>query len=289
MYIIFHSRDLDGFSSGAIGKRYYPNATLIPWDYGEPIPEIPEGESLIVVDVSFPMEQMEKYAQGRKMLWVDHHASSIKEYEEYFEGESSFDAYIKIGKAACELMWEYLYPKEEMPLAIQLLGSYDVWRNENKEYWDKLIVPFQYGMRLKCNSVDTFPMILFGTDDQSNPTEESVEFARVTFQEGKLVLAYQKTMNQNACKCAFEATIKGYRAICLNVGGANSQVFDSVWDPEKYDLMVPFIWTGKFWKASLYTTKTDIDCSVIAKSLGGGGHKQAAGFEIDDIFVILKQ
>ncbi len=33
---IYHSADLDGFTSGAIIKRKYPNAKMIGYDYGNP-------------------------------------------------------------------------------------------------------------------------------------------------------------------------------------------------------------------------------------------------------------
>ena len=34
---------------------------------------------------------------------------------------------------------------------------------------------------------------------------------------------------------------------------------------------------------SLYSTREDVDCGAIAKSLGGGGHKGAAGFICDEL------
>jgi oligoribonuclease NrnB/cAMP/cGMP phosphodiesterase (DHH superfamily) len=40
---------------------------------------------------------------------------------------------------------------------------------------------------------------------------------------------------------------------------------------------------------SLYTTKDEVDCSIIAKSNGGGGHKKAAGFRVEDISKIFSQ
>jgi hypothetical protein len=77
---------------------------------------------------------------------------------------------------------------------------------------------------------------------------------------------------------------KAYRCICLNTPLFSSQSFDSVYDTEKHDLMVPFakMANGK-WKVSLYSTKPEIDCGVIAKTFGGGGHKGAAGFICDKL------
>jgi len=53
--------------------------------------------------------------------------------------------------------------------------------------------------------------------------------------------------------------------------------------------MMPFQFDGKKWTISLYTTKDEIDCSVIAKSNGGGGHKKAAGFQVEDISKVFSQ
>jgi len=37
------------------------------------------------------------------------------------------------GSAGCELTWEYLFPNEKMLRFVKLLGSYDVWCNDDKK------------------------------------------------------------------------------------------------------------------------------------------------------------
>jgi len=39
---------------------------------------------------------------------------------------------------------------------------------------------------------------------------------------------------------SFEIEFEGYRAICANKLMANSQLFDSVWDSDRHDLMIQF-------------------------------------------------
>jgi nanoRNase/pAp phosphatase (c-di-AMP/oligoRNAs hydrolase) len=58
-------------------------------------------------------------------------------------------------------------------------------------------------------------------------------------------------------------------------------MFDTV--EEDYDIMMPFVFDGKRWTVSLYTKKKDIDVSELAKKHGGGGHRQAAGFQCDQL------
>lgn len=283
MICIYHSKDLDGYCSGAIVKRKYPDAIMIGYDYGQELDmfNIPEGRKIIMIDVSLPMPEMLKLAQhsGYQLTWIDHHISAINDYKAFVgEGETFLTAVLENGISACEGGWKHLFPDEFMPTAVKLLGEYDTWRNQDKDRWDNAIMPFQYGMRMFCQSAETFPQELLDWYDivTDNPVYKIIH-------EGKLILSYQKTQNERACKIAFETVFEGLRAICLNNGGANSQVFESVYDESKHDVMIPFIFTGKHWTFSLYTTKDDVDCSVIAKSKGGGGHKKAAGFQLKEL------
>lgn len=282
MICIYHNKDLDGYCSGAIVKRKFPDAKMIGWDYGQPIPftEMPLGEDIILIDISFPMIDMFNLSEAaNSFTWIDHHISAINEFNAFPpEGKGSIVAVLEDGISACEGGWKYLFPNEEMPTAVKLAGEYDTWRNKDKFRWDNAILPFQFGMRMICSSPDTFPSDLFDHYDivTDNPVYKVIH-------DGKLILAYQKTQNERACKSSFEIEFDGLRAICLNNGGANSQVFDSVYDESKHDVMIPFVFTGKHWTFSLYTTKDGVDCSVIAKSKGGGGHKKAAGFQLKEL------
>lgn len=280
---VYHNRDLDGFTSGAIIKKKYPEAKMVGYDYGMPFEQEVTGEPIIMADVSLPMKTMVKIAQlsNWQLTWIDHHISAINDYKEFVgEGESFCNAILENGIAACEGTWKHLFPDKEMPLAVKLLGEYDTWRNSDKQRWDNEILPFQFGMRLYCNSVDSFPVEVF----------ENEELVRQIIHEGLTVLKYQSQVNELQCKKAsFETEFNGLRAICLNGGGFNSDVFKSVYDESKHDIMIPFQFDGKKWTISLYTTKDEVDCSVIAKANDGGGHKKAAGFQVEDISKIFSQ
>lgn len=277
MICIYHSKDLDGYCSGAIVKLKYPDAKLIGYDYGQefPLEEIPEGEPIIMIDVSLPMHMMaylSKYS-GYQLTWIDHHISAISDYKNH--DHMGINAVLENGVAACEGGWKYLFPDIEIPEAVKLLGEYDTWRNGDKKRWDERIMPFQYGMRMVCSSAETFPNDVIGFGGMAGINK--------IIDNGDLILEYQKVQNERACKSAFEVNFEGVRGIALNNGGANSQVFASVYDESKHDVMIPFVFTGKHWTFSLYTTKDEVDCSVIAKSKGGGGHKKAAGFQLPEL------
>lgn len=281
---IYHKRDFDGYCSGAIIKYKFPEAKLVGADYGEPLGVDVTGEDVIMSDVSFDMEVMQDIAtKSKSFVWIDHHISAIQKYGEYTKNNNlRCDVKLENGRAACELTWEYLFPDIEMPLAIKILGEYDTWRNQDKERWDNIIMPFQYGMRSKYYGADDFPIGLF--DINQEPVKAVYEIIQV----GKIILDYQKRQNTINCRKSFTAEIGKYRAICLNGSGFSSQTFESVYDEKKHDIMVPFQYDGEKWIVSFYTTKDDVDCSELAKSFGGGGHKQASGAQTDDINKIIK-
>lgn len=277
MICIYHSRDLDGYCSGAIVKHKYPNAKLIGFDYGQQLPMdlIQPNEPIIMIDVSMPMSDMEQLAKhsGWQLTWIDHHISAINDYKSFVgDGESFCKAVLENGISACEGAWKYLFPNKETPIAVLLLGEYDTWRNGDKERWDNEIMPFQWGMRTICGSPETFPEYLFSN-------EGYLEILKT----GRIILEYQKQQYARAAKASFEITFEGLRAICINAGGGNSSMFETVYDESKHDIMIPFFFGGKHWTFSLYTTKDEIDCSIIAKLKGGGGHKKAAGFQTKEL------
>lgn len=277
MIIVYHSRDLDGYTSGAILKKRFPEAQLIGYDYGQSLPELLPGEDIIMVDVSFPMDDLFRIAkESKSFTWIDHHISSMQDfYNRQAEAPKQLSVVLFDGLAACENAWNWAYPDEEMPYIVTLLGMYDTWRNKDKIFWDEVIMPFQFGMRMMCTSPESFPNELFNVMDGSE-VKDIVDL-------GGYILKYQKEQNaRHAKNNAFAFVWKEHRILAMNGSGFNSQAFEAVYNPEKHDIMMPFVYNGSYWNFSLYTEK-DIDCSLLAKSMGGGGHKKAAGFKVTEL------
>ena len=106
--------------------------------------------------------------------------------------------------------------------------------------------------------------------------------------DGELLLNYIRQDNEKYCRAAaFETRLDGLLCIAINKMLTNSQLFDSVWDPEEYDAMLTFGHRQGAWTVSLYSTREDVDCSSVCKARGGGGHKGAAGFQCQELPFIL--
>lgn len=281
MKCFFHSSDLDGHCSGAIVKDKFPACEMLGIDYGQPFPfdKIAPGESVYMVDFCLqPFDDMERLNSMCSLHWIDHHANGSIDEATSRGFLASGGQSLAVGKAACELVWGYLYPDDTaLPLAVYLLGRYDIWKHDE----DQRILPFQYGMRQFEN---TWPD---NHDFWNSMFAAGNNECGAVARDGELLLAYEGNQNAKFCKAyAFETELNGNRAICANRGLTNSKVFDSVYDPKKHELMITFVRlkppAGK-WTVSLYSTRNDVDCGEIAKSFGGGGHKGAAGFQCEQL------
>lgn len=272
---VFHEADNDGRCSAAIVKRKYPDIELVGWDYGKEIPwnKIKETDELILVDLSFqPYDLMKKVTDLTKLIWIDHHITSINYYR---ENKIPGTIILEKGIGACVLTWEYYFPDNKVPYSVQLLGEYDVWNLTNIH-----TMPFQYGMKIQ----DTNP----GSSIWNNIFE--MTSLDTIINEGYIILKYiENTYKDLAEKYAYEKEIDGLKFLVANNPHRTSQYFDAIWDIRKYDGVISYFWTGDYWNVSLYTSKESIDVSKIAEKYGGGGHKKAAGFQVDDISFLIKK
>jgi oligoribonuclease NrnB/cAMP/cGMP phosphodiesterase (DHH superfamily) len=250
---------------------------LIGINYGESFPwdRIAPREPVLMVDFSLqPFSDMVRLRElTDALVWVDHHKTALADAHAAEWTLKHVPGIREVGIGACVLLWRYLFPNEPVPRAVQLLGEYDVW-----DHHDPDCLPFQYGARL-LDLDPVHPLWLPLLSDAGNLVKRTVE-------DGRIVMRYQAQQNEGHAKClCFDAELDGLRLIAANAGPTNSQFFDSVWDPKRYDAMCVFQYRPKSqkWTISLYTDKPDVDVSEVAKAHGGGGHKGAAGFQLSHV------
>jgi uncharacterized protein len=307
----YHKADLDGVCSAAIVKHFVPECELygidyvdeFPWDKIEgttcqgdgetcdaQTPRECEGQKRIVYMVDFSLNNptdMKRLHELAELVWIDHHKTAMEACT-----TPGICGIRVVGQAACELCWEWFtgsWPVKNLPEPVRLLGRYDVW-DRNDSGWATRILPFQYGMRSEAgayvpDSVLWQVFVLGGLPADGFPAQlREGEFVEKTTMRGGAILRFMEQQNAQVAKAGvFPYTLQAggteYHALCLNTPLFSSQGFDSVWCPDKYDLMLAFAMTAAgSWKVSLYSDKPAIDCGAIAKHFGGGGHKGAAGF-----------
>lgn len=283
---IFHAGDLDGVCSGALMRLKYPDAILIPYDYGRPlyhIEQIPDGSTVIMADVSLPNKEMIKLAKRTQLTFVDHHAQKI----ESLIGQSTLINQVAWvdgaailcvcdpSRAACEIVMDFLKLREVLSRAAEItvlnLAIYDLWDRKDLSNWNKQIKPFQYGMRGRVGlNVDW--MVRHLNNTTLNECETIVD-------DGKMILNYQAIQDQIAIeKGAYECTMvvlgKRYPAIAINALNINSDSFTGADLRQK--IIVQYGFQDGNWKISMRSNGA-ANLADLCAVLGGGGHANAAG------------
>jgi oligoribonuclease NrnB/cAMP/cGMP phosphodiesterase (DHH superfamily) len=267
---------MDGICSAAIVNLKYPGIDLMGIDYDdEPdMGKIINYREVIMVDFSLSIENMRRIVKNCDFTYIDHHRDAV---ESVIKLNSEINCIDVMGcslgiPAACELTWTYFF-NEPVPLAVQLLSLYDTWQHDI----DPRCVPFNTGIQVMDHEPrSSLWNMLFSYN--LNTAAKILEIIDI----GEHINHYFSNMNRKTMqKKLFESYFLAsngtvYRALCFN-GGKGSKRFSPYTNPKRHDLCIAFERTKEKWVYHLYAVG-DTDVSKIAVDQGGGGHKDAAGF-----------
>ena len=267
------------------------------------------GRDVYILDFSFPHPIMDAiFRNAKRVVWLDHHKTAFEMWcPEFYKapagshefGETHYLGrhYIKLHetKSGAYLAWEYFHPGTEVPLFIKHIDDYDRWQFKiegtkefNKALWSYTPWSFEQWYHFFAHEH------LIGRP----------EF----YSEGRAIL---RAHNQNV-----QSVVKGAARKCsiipAIINSSDSYKAPWVWwhDEEHGDTcganglaancpphlqsdvghelanqsgtfgLLWFIDKGNVCRCSL-RSNGDYDVSAIAKAFGGGGHRNAAGFQID--------
>ena len=163
------------------------------------------------------------------------------------------------------------------------------------------MLEFQYYARANATNYNDIPDWWLDNDTVDNDTvgnDDFVDPLRNAINIGKQIYKYLKVEAKQIYTKAFNIEFKNknqvsgepdrYHFLCVNRERFNPINFGINYHKDRYDGFACFWYKDSKWTFSLYNDNGNVDCSLIAKEFGGGGHKGAAGFVIDDINKILK-
>ena len=287
----YHHNDLDGYCAGfwvnlnvgikanTEGKIHYKTS---PINYNQKFPfeEIEKNEQIWIVDFSLEPSDMLKLLEiTQDITWIDHHKTAIEKYKDF---PHEVRGIRKDGEAGCVLTFKYIHwwtqrgngpinlnnerLDNPVPEFTKLIGDRDIWKFE---FGDRTKY-FYLGCQLYdwANLNSSFWKMPFVYED------EGIE---KIIKEGIISEKYRDNFSKHYLQSlSFETIFESYNCLAMNMGLCSSEYFLD--NDRKYEILIPFVFDGKKWTVSLYTTKKEIDVSEIAKKYGGGGHKGAAGF-----------
>lgn len=311
-YAIYHRSCLDGFSgffvahtSGRLTKDVIiypdvPSTKMVPPDIN--------GKDVIIIDVAYRKEVLEEIIKHAKsVVFIDHHVSiadDVEELKKKYENVSQDKIQIIYDeqRSGATLAWKYFNPRQIAPLFLKYVEDQDTgrWEHDNTKPFI-LAVKSNYHLSTESKSINKW----FRLMNKENVLE--------LVEEGKIMLKYsQQLVNTNIPRHTmhkFPSTklynkLKpdnpdlfnkpGQYEIALFCGFNCPSVTDlAVGAFKRIDCDFVIMWVYNLDKKEyVFSMRSkEVDISMLAKAMDGGGHKLAAAFsfykkdfDIDEMF-----
>jgi oligoribonuclease NrnB/cAMP/cGMP phosphodiesterase (DHH superfamily) len=277
--VIYHANCFDGICSAWVIWKIYPDSEFIPMHYGDKkfLDNIEQdcyenaniNDEYIFVDFSIPRVYLELLSSKCPVLVLDHHITA----KESLEGLDY--AIFDMNESGASLAWKYYHyiskDNLDMPILIRYIKDRDLWKF-NEPYSDEINAYIQ-----------SFPMEI-PQYNQLDKLLSSDDGFRQAFTGGSSILRYKQTMTETICKNMLVRIVGGYNVPTVNAMLLFSEIGNNLCKmyPEFPFAASFFIRSDNKIQWSLRSIG-DFDVSLVAKANGGGGHKNAAGFESDKL------
>jgi oligoribonuclease NrnB/cAMP/cGMP phosphodiesterase (DHH superfamily) len=252
------------------------------------LPFNPVDKNIYIVDFSFPFEILERIRKSAyKVILLDHHKGNwndISNFSKILEKSISYAEYSPNEKdCGATMAWKYCYGSDKYPWFLQHVFARDT--GTGGFYDGDLPVSEAIGeamswMRSGLSGKDAFPVF-----DKLMEMDES--------EKQKLIQDGFKLLQPKYEACEKEINLWLENPVFEEIGGCDVPVLRiQNPDADRYyswigsllsrrypDIFVAIITTSQPNSYSLRAnSKSNVDCSQIAKLYGGGGHAKAAGF-----------
>lgn len=262
-FVLYHHPCWDGHGAAWAAKRYIDTlpggkeTQYVGVTYGQPMPEIPDGSDIMMLDFSYKRAEMEVLrARSASLLVIDHHKSAQIELEGF--PNTVFD----MDHSGAYLTWEFFFPDKPVPSLLRYVEDRDMW-------WHKLPKTHEINAWIA-----SYPKDFEVWDCLAN------DIGQVAIVEGAAILRFK---DQKVQEIADHATLVEWQEYGMIPAVNTSCLMSEV----AAELLVrhPETKFSCYW----FDTATgdrqwglrsvgEFDVSTVAKKNGGGGHKHAAGF-----------
>jgi len=262
-------------------------------NFGDKFEDLPDtrGRVVYMADISFPRDVMidRIILPSKRVVVLDHHKTAEAELDGIIKhiretrnvnrtgDEIVFDMY----RSGAGIMWDYLeleHGRKRGFHSPRPLGERDNWLVNAVE--DRDIWKFKYpDTREIIAYLATLPMTLEVWDEAFALGRDKVA-AR-----GQSIVQYIEMFGDKACKTAKIETVAGFEVPTVNILYMNCSDHLHLLQEQNPD--AEFV-VGYFrrsdgkWQIS-FRSVGDFDVSAIAKQFGGGGHRNAAGAQSEEL------
>ena len=268
-FVIAHGNCPDGL--GAAWSAWAMHGSNIEYYFatygsGKDLPDV-TGKNVLMVDFAYKTPEImnELNFKANKMLLLDHHKSA----KEALEGKIDCDHIFDMERSGARMSWDFFFPSLDVPDLISYIEDRDLWRWKLPKTREYLAALDSYGQNF-----ETF-------DRVSQLKDKELESF---ISEGCAIVRYQQNMVKQTVKKAEEGILCAPNGEypCFAVNCATRELISDVGNELANKGVVGLVWgysNGQLY-CSLRSVGDKFDVSEIASQFGGGGHRNASGFEL---------
>jgi len=280
--IIYHDNCADGFGAAwaAYKKFGADGAEYLPMSYNDKRVELHDehlnfpanlaGRDIYILDFSFKPEVIDAMLKvaNNYVVWIDHHLTAFKDFNfdptqriEHSDPELNWDVILDPNKSGCVLAWEHFHPNEEVPNLLRYIEDRDLWRWQYTSTRD-----LATGLRSKPFTFDWFD---FADENLTKVMDKGTAMNELFDQQlADITKRHTLTLIDGQLGRSVNCTPQ-FASEAGNILAKASGTFGMTWMINNKGMA----------NVSLRSVG-DYDVSAIAKTFGGGGHRNAAGFEV---------
>lgn len=267
----YHAGCPDGFGAvWSVRQAWGDDARYLARSHDDPLPfEELEDALVVFVDIAIDNQTLRKLSQvAGHIILLDHHVSAQLRYQSDLETvnaieDAGHEIYFDLDHSGAVLAWNYFHPDEDPPALLKYVEDQDLWN------W-KLA-----GSEEVNAAIASYPR---GFDSWDELAERSPE---ELMRDGEPIVRANKMEVQRAIRNPQVIQIGNDRVEAVNASVNRSAIGHELAKRKAFGGAWGCVYriSGSQVHATLYSIG-DLDVSTITASLGGGGHRNAAGFTV---------
>lgn len=283
---IYHAFCADGFGAAwVVRKAFNGDVDFHAASYGQEPPDV-ASRDVIMVDFSYKRPVLDGMIQkANSMLILDHHKTAQEDlsgiqppfgmswarhqqnvYQDRCEGVAGLPyALFDMNRSGAGLAWDFFFPDQKRPALIDTIEDRDLWR---------FSLPFTREVQA---NIFSYPYDFKTWDYLMAVGKDHMGLQDLAQEGGAIERKHHKDVAELVGASKRRMTIGGYDVPVANLPytlASDAGHLMAQGEP----FAACYMDTPKGRTFSLRSTDAGVDVSEIAKSYGGGGHRNAAGF-----------
>lgn len=260
--VIYHGGCRDGFCAAWAAHEAEPDAEFFAGYYGQSPPNC-VGRDVFIVDFSYPIDDMKRIADECSSLVVLDHHKTARDALERFDHPRAIVVF-DMDRSGAGITWDYFHEDKERPWTVDYVEDRDLWRHS---------LPRTRSVNAFLGTLEYEFQAWSDAWNLERGWQAAADFGEAV--EAK-IRQYVREVSKNAVRVNFE----GHNIPLVNAPQCDiSELLQHLATGETFSMGWFQRGDGKYQYG--LRSKGDFDVSTIAKRFGGGGHKNAAGFQLD--------